>query len=212
MPSGLHVHRLIIGGGGGGHVQRTAHVLDDHIGLLGDGQLNIAGRELKFGLVHPPIEVQLIHLIADVHLARVPGDLRGHRGQELQTFVELEVLGGRLSRELTQHVLPQLGVQQHLAMLGIGGRGGVGRLLALLRGLLLGAHGGGHHGIAGLKGVDVQLDGPALDAQTAVIAGNLQVSGAPGIFQLGMRHLHLDLNGYGFDFNQWIHSLISAPL
>ena len=71
-------------------------------------------------------------------------------------------------RKLRNHILSNLGVQQHLTMLGIGGSGGIGGLLALLGILLNGAHSGGHHRIAGLKGVDVQLDGPAFDAQAAV--------------------------------------------
>ena len=70
----------------GGDVQRTAHIFDDDIWALSHGKFNIPGYKGEIHLIHAPVEVQFVHLIADAQLTSLPGEVRGGAGEEKSMF------------------------------------------------------------------------------------------------------------------------------
>ena len=79
----LHINGLIIWIRGGGDVQRTAHIFDDDIWALSHGKFNIPGYKGEIHLIHAPVEVQFVHLIADAQLTSLPGEVRGGAGEKI---------------------------------------------------------------------------------------------------------------------------------
>ena len=188
-----------------------AHILDDHVRALLDGDLDVAGGELEVHLLHPPVEVHLVHLVADVHFSPFPADLRGGGGQKLHVHVHVPAHVGRGGGDLVHDVLTQLGLHHHPALAGIGGGGLVDGLVPFLGRL---ADAGGHSrqdGVARLKGIQIHADGAAFDLQSPFVPGDFHLCCATGIFQLGVGQLHFDFYGYGLDLNERIQgrSLLS---
>ena len=73
--SGFHVDRTVIGIRGTRDIDGIARISECNAGHGFHGDFNIAGGEFKFALIDFPVELQLVHVIADFHIAVFPLDI-----------------------------------------------------------------------------------------------------------------------------------------